>query len=69
MEGDIQEQRSPFEACGQAAYRGWIARFEGKVGLVDGAFFFGFVFFPRRDAYGMGGQKKMNTDLKPRNAA
>ena len=67
--GDIQEQRGTFEGCGQAAYRGWIARFEGKMGLVDGAFFFWFVFFPRRDAYGMGVQKKMNTDLEPQNPA
>ena len=26
--GDIQEQRGTFEACGQAAYRGWVVRFE-----------------------------------------
>ena len=45
MEGDIQEQRGTFEACGQAAYRGWTARFEGKMGLVPGALFFCFVFF------------------------
>ena len=45
MEEDIQEQRGTFEACGQAACRGWIARFEGKMGLVPGALFFCFVFF------------------------
>ncbi|MCG8387064.1 MAG: hypothetical protein MJA30_16070, partial [Cytophagales bacterium] len=44
--------------------RGWIVRFEGKMGLVAGAFFFGFVFFSRRDAYGMGAQKKMKTGLR-----
>ena len=57
--GDLQEQYGTFEACGQAAHRGWAVRFEGKMGLVPGALFFWFVFFPRRDAYGMGGQKKM----------
>ncbi len=64
MEEDIQEQRGTFEACGQAACRGWIARFEGKMGFVPGALFFYFVFFPRRDAYGMGAQKKMKTGLR-----
>ena len=39
------------------------------MGFVAGAFFFGFVFFPRRNASGMGVQKKMNTDLEPRNPA
>ena len=44
-------------------YKGWIARFEEKMGWVAGAFFC-FVFFPRRDAYGMGAQKKMKTGLR-----
>ena len=43
--GDIQQQRGPFEGCGQAAFRGRIVRLEGKVGLVAGAFFFWFIFF------------------------
>ncbi len=43
--GDLQEQCGPFEACGQAAYRGWIVRLAGKMGLVAGALFFCFVFF------------------------
>ena len=64
MEGDIQEQRDTFQACGQAAYRGWIMRLAGKIGSVAGALFFCFVFFPRRDAYGMGEQKKMKTGLR-----
>ena len=34
-----------FEARGQAAHRGWTARFEGKMGLVAGAPFFCFIFF------------------------
>ncbi|MCG8384899.1 MAG: hypothetical protein MJA30_05115, partial [Cytophagales bacterium] len=37
---------------------------EGKMGWVAGALFFGFVFFPRRDAYGMDAQKKMKTGLR-----
>ena len=45
------------------AYRGWITRYARKVGLVTGAFFFCFIFFPRRDAYGKGVQKKMKTGL------
>ena len=64
MEGDIQEQRDTFQACGQAAYRGWIMRLAGKIGSVAGALFLCFVFFPRRDAYGMGEQKKMKTGLR-----
>ena len=43
--GDIQEQRGTFEACAQAAYRGWAARLVGKMGFVPGALFFCFVFF------------------------
>ena len=34
------------------------------MGFVAGALFFCFVFFPRRDAYGMGVQKKMKTGLR-----
>ena len=64
MEGDIQEQRGTFEACGQAACRGWTVRFARKMGFVAGALFFCFVFFPQRDAYGMGVQKKMKTGLR-----
>ena len=43
--GDLQEQRGPFEACGSAAYRGWVVRFARKMGFVPGALFFCFVFF------------------------
>ena len=49
---------------GKQAHSGWRARFEGKMGLVAGALFFCFVFFPRRDAYGMGVQKKMKNGLR-----
>ena len=45
--GDIQEQRGPFMDCGQAACRGWTARFARKMGLVAGALFFRLVFFGR----------------------
>ncbi len=50
--GDIQKQR------------GWIARFLGKMDLVAGALFLCFIFFPQRDAYGMGVPKKMKTILR-----
>ena len=60
--GDIQEQRGTFEACGQAAYRGWVARFEGKMGFVPGALFFGFVFFWAR-------KRKWKPGLEPPNLA
>ena len=56
--GDLQQQRGPFEACGQAAYGDWAVRLAGKMGWVAGALFFGFVFFPRRDAYGWAGKRK-----------
>ena len=49
--GDLREQRGPFEARGQAAYRGWTVCFAWKMGLVAGTLFFWFAFFPRRDAY------------------
>ena len=45
--GDIQEQRGTFEALGQAAYRGWIARFAGKWALLLAPFSFGSFSFGR----------------------
>ena len=37
------------EACGQAAFSGWKARFERKMGLVAGALFFCFLIVEARE--------------------
>ncbi len=64
MEGDILEQHGTFEACGLAAYKGMGSTFCAENRLVAGTLFFCFIFFPRRDAYGMGVQKKREIGLR-----